>query len=130
MSVTVDILLFLKAEDEFTEHEITNPVKFRRKVAAMRNHLKAVADAVDKLHKAGWAVERGVNDLSFYPNEDYSEDEAETILRELGIDPTLAWIREDEDEEDDEDFDKDAEDVAPANRASSIMGLKLTTRVS
>jgi len=105
--VMIEILLFLKPQDEFSEKDLADPAKFRRGVVDLCKHLTVVADAVEKLHKAGWSIGLGVYELSCYPDKDYTEAEAKKRLRQLGINPSLASFEEIEYEED-EDFDEDA----------------------
>jgi hypothetical protein len=111
MSVCVEFLLFFEPENEFTEKDIANPVKFRRKVVALCDHLKAVANAVDKLHKAGRELTRGMYELCFHADEDCTPAMARKRLRQLGIKPSLACIYENELEEDEAGFGEDAEGV-------------------
>ena len=108
--VMIEILLFLKPQDEFSEKDLADPTKFRRGVVDLCKHLTVVADAVEKLHKAGWSIGLGVYELSCYPDKDYTEAEARKLLRRLGIKPSLANFHELDDEED-EDFDEDVEEV-------------------
>jgi hypothetical protein len=117
MPVCVEFLLFFEPESEFTEKDIANPVKFRRKVVALYGHLKAVAKAVDKLHKAGWDAVRGMYDICFYPDEEYTPAKARKRLRQLGINPSLACIEELEVEGDEMEVGEDADDVVRAGQA-------------
>jgi hypothetical protein len=112
MPVSVDFVLFLKPEDEFTEREISDPVKFRRGVVDLCNYMNFIADVSEKLHKAGWGVYLYMYEICFIPNEDYTPAEAKKRLRQLGIDPALANIQEIE--EDYEDFDEDVGHVVRA----------------
>jgi hypothetical protein len=112
MAVTVEFVLFLKPEEEFSEKDVADPVKFRRRVVDLCNYLNSIVDVSEKLHKAGWNVYRGMYEVCFIPNEDYTPAEAKKRLRQLGIDPSLANIHEIEEE--DEDFDEDVEQVVRA----------------
>jgi hypothetical protein len=107
LPVQIELPLFMKPEDEFGKTDVANPVKLRRSIGDLCDHLTAVAEAVEKMKKAGWTIELGMYELRCYPDKDYTEAEAKKRLRQLGINPSLASFEEIEYEED-EDFDEDA----------------------
>jgi hypothetical protein len=109
----IEILLFLKPKDEFSEEEVADPTKFRRKVDALCDHLKSVAKIVEKLHNADWWITRGLYELSITPPTPHTKAEARKRLRQLGIDMSSVNFHELKDEE----FEYGVEDVEEDVRA-------------
>jgi hypothetical protein len=107
LPVYIELPLFLKPEDEFGKVDFANPVKGRRAIVDLCDHLMAVADAVEKLRKDGWTIVLGMYELSCFPDKYYTKAEAKKRLGQLGISPSLGDIREMEVEEA-EDFGEDA----------------------
>jgi hypothetical protein len=99
MSVIVSVWLFGKPAWELGEGDGVTPEELRELAGELGDRLRATADIVEELARAGWQSHVGLYDLEFtHPEMDFKAS-VEAQFRALGIDLRRLSIAEVEDEE-------------------------------
>jgi hypothetical protein len=95
MAVLLSLFLFRKPGEELdSEGESPDPEKIRALGDDLRDRLRAVADAVEKLTATGWSAETALYDILLSHEDIHTEEEAVLAVTALDLDPELFHIDE------------------------------------
>jgi hypothetical protein len=103
MGVTICLPLFANAGQELEEGTRLDGPRLRQWAAELQERLTAAADLLDKLTAGGWACQVAMYDVLLSCPGVETQADAETRLRELGVDVGQFMIVEDVDEDEVED---------------------------
>jgi hypothetical protein len=106
MSVSLYLFLYGKPGEELNaEGDSIEAAQIRELRAYLSERLDTAANAIEKLTAAGWEASMTLYDVILHHPYVNTEAEARSRLDDLGLDPDLFLIIEDEEEEDFEEED-------------------------
>lgn len=103
MDVTISMPLFGNPGHELEEGTKIKGADLRTLSEDLGERLRQAADALDKLSAGGWTAQVAMFDLLLFHPAVHTREQAEQLLRAVGVDPEQMMIVEDiEDEEGEE----------------------------
>jgi hypothetical protein len=100
MGVTVCLPLFGAAGQEMEQGQLVRGQHLRELAVSLTERLQAAATLLDRLIAAGWSAQVALCDVILSTQDVHTRAEAETRLREQGVNPELFVIFEDVEEDD------------------------------